>query len=109
MAQIKFSWTEWLPWRRWRVGLVVEAADEVPDNLPPRVAVLVGTREKPKWIAFDCPCGEDHRIMVTLDPKNLPHWRLAKSEKLSLWPSIDAWRGKMRCHYIVQNGKIIWT
>lgn len=109
MAQIKFSWTDWLPWRRWRVGLVVEAADEVPDNLPPRVAVLVGTREKPKWIAFDCPCGEDHRIMVTLDPKNLPHWRLAKSEKLSLWPSIDAWRAKKRCHYIVQNGKIIWT
>jgi Family of unknown function (DUF6527) len=109
VAEVNFSWKEWLPWRRWRIGLTVEAADEVPDELPPRVAVLVGSLEKPKWLAFDCPCREGHRIMVNLDAHNRPYWRATGKERLSLWPSIDAWRGKKRCHYVVKDGKIFWT
>lgn len=64
---MKFSWKEWLPWRKWRIGAVVDAADEVPERLPPKVAVLVGSTAHPKWLAFDCPCGEVHRIVVSLD------------------------------------------
>lgn len=106
---MKFSWTEWLPWRKWRIVALVDAADEVPESLPPRVAVLVGSTEHPKWLAFDCPCGESHRIVVSLDPRNRPHWKLSNAQKLSLWPSIDAWRGKRRCHYVIKDGRVRWV
>ena len=109
MDTLKFSWMEWLPWRSWRIVGVVDAADEVPDRLPPKTAVFVGTPEHPKWLAFDCPCGKDHRIVVSLDPRTRPHWKLTSSSKLSLWPSVDAWRGARRCHYVVKDGRILWV
>lgn len=106
---MRFSWTEWLPWKRWRIGATVEAANDVPVRLPPRVAILVGSASRPKWIAFDCPCGKSHRIMVSLDPATKPHWRVLASDRLSLAPSIDAWRGRRRCHYVIRSGKIAWV
>jgi hypothetical protein len=109
MDQLKFSWTEWLPWRAWRIIASVEAADEVPEKLPPRTAVLVGTFAKPKWLAFDCPCGQDHRIVVPLDPKNRPFWKVLAAQRLTLNPSVDAFQGKKRCHYIVSNGRVHWV
>lgn len=109
MDNLRFSWTDWLPWRDWRVVGVVDAADEVPTRLPPKAAILVGSFEYPKWLAFDCPCGQKHRIMVSLDPRNRPFWRLTGSSKLTLSPSIDAFRGKKRCHYVVKDGRIRWV
>jgi hypothetical protein len=106
---LKFSWTEWLPWRKWRVAALVDAADEVPERLPPRVAVMVGSIEHPKWLAFDCPCGDSHRIIVSLDPRNRPHWKVSNAQSLSLRPSIDAWRGKRRCHYVIKDGRVRWV
>ncbi|CAN7488942.1 DUF6527 family protein [Variovorax paradoxus] len=109
MDTLKFSWIEWLPWKGWRIAGAVEAADEIPERLPPKAAVLVGTRSHPKWIAFDCPCKENHRIVVSLDPRTHPHWTAMSGAKLSLLPSIDAWRGSRRCHYIVKDGRIRWV
>ena len=106
---MKFSWLEWIPFQPWRVAAIVEAADEVPDKLPLRCAVLVGTPEHPKWIAFDCPCKRNHRIMVSLDSHQKPHWTLKNAQRLTLTPSVDAWLGRERCHYFVRDGKIIWT
>lgn len=109
MDQIKFSWTDWLPWRAWRIVGTVEAADEVPDRLPPKTAILVGTHDNPKWLAFDCPCGESHRIVVALDPKIRPHWKVKSVQRLTLMPSVDALRNQKRCHYVISNGRIHWV
>ena len=109
MDALKFSWMEWLPWRPWRISGAVDAADEVPDRLPPRAAVFVGTSKHPKWLMFDCPCEDNHRIAISLDPDTLPHWRVTSAPKLSLWPSVDAWRGHNRCHYVLRKGRVIWV
>lgn len=106
---MKYSWLEWLPWRPWRVVTIVEAADEVSATLPPKCAVLVGSLEYPKWIAFDCPCRKNHRIMVSLDKRQDPHWTMKNAQRLTLTPSVDAMRGRERCHYFVRDGKVVWA
>jgi len=100
---------EWVPGRAWRIVVSVEAADEIPDRLPSHGAVIVGSLQQPKWLAFDCPCKTGHRIMVTLDPTHWPHWKVKNAKKLSLYPSVD-YRGTNRiCHYFITDGKIRWV
>jgi hypothetical protein len=98
-----------LPWWPWRIVATVAVADEVPDKLPYRGAVLVGSPTYHKWLVFDCPCRSGHRIMVTLDSHHSPHWRISKDMRLSLWPSVDATFARKRCHYIIRNGMTIWV
>lgn len=110
MARLgRISWWEWIPGRAWRIVTAVEAADEIPARLPPNGAVLVGSSQRPKWLAFDCPCKTGHRIMVALDPAHRPHWTIVKENKLSIYPSVDYQTSDRRCHYLVTNGKITWV
>ncbi len=104
-------WWEWLPlpWRSWRVVGLVEAGDEVPDRLPTRGAVLVGTAARPTWIAFDCPCRAGHRLMVNLDPHRRPAWRIVSMKPLTIRPSIDDVSAERRCHFVVRGGRIVWA
>ena len=110
MADLKrIPWREWIPRRFWRIVAVVGAADEIPETLPAKCAVLVGTPLHPKWLAFDCPCKTGHRILVTLDTRHHPHWRIIDTDKLSILPSIDYWSTERRCHYMITGGQIIWV
>ncbi len=73
----KISWWQWLPlvgWLSgWRIVVVVESADEVPQRLPYNGAALVGSTDRPKWIVFDCPCQTGHRIMSRPGQKSSNH------------------------------------
>jgi hypothetical protein len=110
MARVgRIPFWEWIPGRSWRIVVAVEAADEIPERLPSRGAVIVGSLQQPKWLAFDCPCKSGHRIMVTLDPTHRPHWEIRKTKKLSISPSIDYRTAERRCHYYVTDGKISWV
>ena len=99
----------WFSPARWHVAAVVDAADEIPETLSKYAAVLVGSRARPKWLAFDCPCETGHRIMVPLDPRLRPHWRLVREKPLTVWPSIDYQSENKRCHYFVRRGRISWV
>lgn len=110
MARLgRIPFWEWIPGRSWRIVTTVEAADEIPERLPPQGAVMVGSWQHPKWLAFDCPCKTGHRIMVTLDPAHWPHWVIKGEKKLSVTPSVDYRTAERHCHYMVTNGKIIWV
>lgn len=87
----------------------MEAADEVPERLPPNSAVLVGSLNHPKWLVFDCPCNSGHRIMLTLDPSHWPYWKIKNIEKLTISPSIDFRSPARRCHYFIWRGKVEWA
>ena len=50
----------------WRIIGEVESADDIPNQLPKRGAVLVVSGKRQKWIAFDCPCDSSHRILLNL-------------------------------------------
>lgn len=99
----------WLPWRRWNLVQVVEAADEIPDRIPRKGVVIVGTPKAPKWLAFDCPCRERHRVMLNADSRRRPFWRIKDARQLTLAPSVDETRGSTRCHYVIQRGRIRWV
>jgi hypothetical protein len=112
MAQLdRVAWTDWLPWpwRKWRVVIHVEAADEIPERLPRRGAALAGPQTSPTWIAFNCPCGTSHQIMVNLDNSRMPVWDLTSERPLTLRPSIDDVTPSRRCHFFVREGKIEWA
>jgi hypothetical protein len=110
MADTKLiGWWQWLPFQPWRIVAVVESAPDVPAVLPRNAAVLVGTRQHPKWIAFDCPCRTGHRILITLDERHKPHWRLMRTARLTLHPSVDSQTNARRCHYFIRNGRTLWA
>lgn len=106
-----FSWRDRFPWprRKLRVVQIVAAADEIPDHLPRKGAVVVGSLENPTWVAFDCPCVDRHRVMLNLDPRRRPAWTMQSSEPLTLRPSIDELLDQKRCHYFIRGGKVQWV
>lgn len=105
---MKINWWQYLPIWPWRVLGFVEHADEIPERLPRRAAVIVGTPAFSKWFAFDCACGHKHRIMVNADPARHPSWQMTQLRPLSISPSID-YKGERHCHYFIRNGKTLWA
>lgn len=103
------SWLDWLPWTPWRVVGIVDSADEIPEVIRRKGAVLVGTETYVKWVAFDCPCGSGHRILLNVDKRTRPFWGLSGSKRLTLKPSIDYRDGTRRCHYFIADGRVHWA
>lgn len=99
----------WARLRPWRQTTTVASMSEVPDVVPARRAVLVGTPGTPKWLVFDCPCRGRHRVALPLDQRARPHWTLAKASPMTLWPSVDEHRGAKRCHYVIKDGRVRWV
>jgi len=105
------SWWNRLPRIRgkFRVVQLVAAADEIPDRLPRKGAVIVGPLENPTWVAFDCPCQDHHRVMLNLDSRRRPTWTMQSPKPLTLCPSINESRDRKRCHYFICGGKVQWV
>jgi hypothetical protein len=109
---MKIPWWQWWPFfRSWRCVGFVDSADEIPQRLPHRAAVIVGSLNHIKWLAFDCPCGTGHRVLINCDAGRRPAWSvmLCSRSRLSIMPSVDQVNQGRRCHYFVRNGKIIWA
>lgn len=104
----KIAWWQWFPGRSWRVVVLVDDADEVPQRLPRNGVAFVGSERKPKWLVFDCPCRTGHRIMLDLEPTRFPHWRAKTRPRLTVWPSVDYVVPNRRCHYFIRAGRISW-
>lgn len=106
----RIKWWEWLPlpWRKWRIVLLADAGDEIPDRLPWKGAVLVSPDGRPVWLAFDCPCGRNHRVMLNLHPVRQPYWTVTSHEPLTMSPSVDDKVAGRRCHYFLHAGRIDW-
>lgn len=109
--RMKIRWWQWLPFWSWRLVEVVESADEISERLPRNAISIVGSPDRPKWIAFDCPCRMGHRILINADPKRKPFWQFGVNKRghVTLAPSVDYSDKAKRCHYIVRDGKIIWA
>jgi hypothetical protein len=110
VASIKaIRWPQWAPGQFWRLTTIVSEADEIPDIIPSRGMVLVGSKKWPKWIVFDCPCNAGHRIMLNLDTTRRPYWRIDGSLTISISPSIDFKGTLKRCHFLIIHGQIFWV
>jgi hypothetical protein len=107
----RISWWNWIPWpwRKWSVVLAVDDADEIPERLPRAGVVVVGDIERPKWIAFDCPCRRGHRVMLNMDWQRRPYWLVNQVHPLTLSPSVNDFTIDENCHYFVTDGRIRWV
>jgi len=94
---------------KWRVTASVRRADDLPDRIPRRAAILVGSPDSPKWIAFGCPCRREHRVLLNLNSAREPHWNVRGTAPLTIWPSIDDRSLPGGCHYFIRAGRIVWV
>ena len=109
MTVLKVSLWARRPRRRYFVLGEVDAADEIPEKLPRKALVVVRQPGRPTWLAFDCPCKGRHRLLVNLDPRRRPFWRLSRGPHgPSVSPSIDYRVPGSRCHFVVRDGRIRW-
>jgi len=99
-----------LPWRCWRVTDIVESAADIARKLPYRGAALVIFGDaRPGWLAFDCPCTRQHRVMLNLDSGRHPFWQALELDPLTIQPSVDDISGPTRCHYFIHAGRVVWA
>ena len=97
--------------RAWRLEGTVSDMDEVPLQIGSRRAYLVATARRHKWLVFDCPCGNGHRIVLNLDRARRPVWtvRVSKRGVLTLHPSVDYRDDRLACHYVLFDGRVEWV
>lgn len=109
--RIRRPWWGRFTFQHWRIVDEVESADEIPAKLPRNGAVLVASGKKHKWIAFDCPCHLDHRILLNLDTSRYPHWRASSGRRgrLTISPSVSSRDAGVYCHYFIREGKVLWA
>ena len=100
--------SRFIPWRYIVVG-AVDAADEVPDVLAPRTAIVVKATDRATWVAFNCPRHSHEKILLNLSNRRRPFWTIEAEHMLTLRPSIDAHHGGTRCHFWISRGRIKWA
>ncbi len=93
-----------------RTATVAHALD-VPEQLVPGGAVLVARPGFQDWLAFDCPCGTGHRLLMTLSTTRRPHWKMTVGahDSVTLTPSIDSYSDHGRCHFWLREGRVSWV
>lgn len=102
-------------WRRSRFSrsprlngvLHVATRSEIPDPLPRRSVVLVGS--PPKWAILKCPCGGDHDIDLNLGNPGAPRWSIQDDKRVSIRPSVDVQDPDGRCHFWLRDGRVRWV
>lgn len=94
---------------RWTIRGTVGAGDEIPMEIPKCAAILVSPKGRATWIAFDCPCNLGHRIMLNLDPRRYPSWRLVRKDPLTVSPSVNISASGRHCHFFLWKAQILWV
>lgn len=106
--------TDWWRRRRFRSAridkiVVYDRQAELPESISRRTLAVVGSLERPKWAALECPCGTGHRLIVNLSPNHRPAWEITNGAGgLSMSPSIDYDDGDRHCHFWLRRGRVHW-
>ncbi|MCE5175790.1 MAG: hypothetical protein LLF74_10415 [Bacteroidales bacterium] len=82
---------------------------DLPNNIKNRNIYIVGEKEYPWLIAFNCPCGCKNIVQLNLLKEADPCWtfKINKNGKINIFPSVWRTRGCKR-HFVVRKSKIIW-
>lgn len=80
-----------------------------PNELAPGKAIVVGPRQRPKWVTFQCPSGCGTPLLLSLNPERRPRWTVASDwlGRPTLAPSIRRTDG-CQCHFWMRKGRIEW-
>jgi hypothetical protein len=84
--------------------------DDLPEKIKNKTIYIVGSKEHPWLIAFNCPCDCKNLIQLNLLKEADPCWtfRVNKKGKIDILPSV--WRTKgCESHFFVRKSKIDWV
>lgn len=72
-------------------------------------AVIVGPKERPKWVTFPCPCDCGTPLLLSLNPDRRPRWSISCDwfGRPDISPSVRRTDG-CECHFWVRKGRIEW-
>lgn len=78
-------------------------------DLAAKRLVLVGPKDKPKWLRFQCPCGCGDVIALNLMTSHHPRWTVEVHQDgtLTAHPSVDAQTCKS--HFWIRRSRIDWV
>lgn len=73
------------------------------------VLYLVAPGQRPKWALFQCPCGCQSVITLSLQSVHQPHWSLMNSSANRPILSPSVWRD-VGClsHFWIKDGRVFW-
>ncbi len=83
--------------------------EELPEDLDPGAAYVLGEGKNKWFVVMLCPCGCGKKVEVSLLSDAEPRWRLIEhaDKTISLEPSV--WRRVgCRSHFFVRRGFIEW-
>lgn len=94
----------------WRAPYQSLSVEDIPDNLENRIIYLIGEVNRPWSASFNCPCGCEEVISLSLISTDRPRWRIThnKDERITLYPSVNKIKG-CKSHFFIKNGKVIWV
>lgn len=84
--------------------------DDLPEHVDEKAIYIVGDKEHPWLIAFNCPCGCNNVIQLNLLKDADPCWKfkVTKKKKINISPSV--WRNTgCKSHFFVHKSKIDWV
>ena len=91
--------------RQYSAVKFVNSLPDVPNEVKNDIYVVV-SKKTAKWIVFDCPCFNGHKITVNLMKSNYPYWKFRFFlKKISLSPSIIVTDHFCRSHFWLESNR----
>lgn len=89
----------------------IQSVDRPPqlEDVEGNTFYFVFSMNRPKWVLFQCPCGCNNVITLSLQKSHRPHWILRKSKRNRpiLYPSV--WRDvDCMSHFWIKDGRVYW-
>lgn len=81
-----------------------------PDDLIEDIVYVVVYEKYAKWAYLKCPCGCNEAIMLSLNTKDFPSWKIKQDKigRASISPSVHKLDG-CKSHFLIKKGKLIWA
>ncbi|MBW4505911.1 MAG: hypothetical protein KME64_05310 [Scytonematopsis contorta HA4267-MV1] len=80
-----------------------------PEEIKLEHILVVGDAKFQKWACFQCPGGCGERILLPLNQKRYPCWKITIDwlGRPTLYPSVRQ-LNQCRCHFWVRQGVVEW-
>ena len=83
----------------------VNSLPDVPIEIGNDIYIIRSTG-KAKWVVFDCPCLNGHKLTVNLMKNTYPRWKLKLfRKKVSLSPSIMVTDHACKSHFWMESNR----
>ena len=95
---------EWL-----KPSYKAEFIKEIPEIFAEKTVYIVGEKNEPWVLTFECPCGCKNIILLNTLLEAKPRWKfkVLSNNKIDISPSV--WRiSGCKSHFYIRKGKLYW-